>query len=309
LGKTTETATVGFPALDVRWTPDASALSELLHATLYEFEPQAIQDSESADGWRVFFRTAPQRNGAVEALRTSFGDRLTSIEAIDVPDDDWARRSQADLKAVRVGRIIVAPPWDPVGGQGSEAGGQGSHPAAPASGLWPPAPEIVIIIDPSTGFGTGHHETTRLCLALLQEIDLTGKSVIDVGTGSSVLALAAWKLGASRVVAFDDDPEALRNAVENVGRNRAVAVELCEADLASFTTQPADVVMANLTGAVLQRHAGRLRGLVKREGSLLISGFSPDEERDVAGGFGGRIVRLTRAGEWAAALIDVHGHL
>ena len=139
------------------------------------------------------------------------------------------------------------------------------------------------MIDPSTGFGTGHHETTRLCLSLLQTIELAGRRVIDVGTGSGVLAIAAAKLGAASVVALDEDPEALRNARENVARNDvAASVDVREADLATYQGHAGSVVVANLTGAVIQRHAGRLARLVEPGGALIVSGFSPSEAIDIA---------------------------
>ncbi len=110
-----------FAALDLRWRsgPDAPHASEdtceLIHAHLDAFAPQAILDDESADGWRVFFKSSTQRDDAAEALRAALGDRLLTIAAVDVPDEEWARRSQANLTAIRVGRIVVAPPWhDPL---------------------------------------------------------------------------------------------------------------------------------------------------------------------------------------------------
>ena len=158
--------------------------------------------------------------------------------SVDVPDEEWARRSQANLTPVRIGHIVVAPPW------------LAPDPVPPAYDLQPVPNRIrhsadhLIVIDPSTGFGTGHHETTRLCLSLLQRIELFGRRVIDVGTGSGVLAIAAALLGASSVVALDEDPEALRNARENVARNNVATLVERERDgpgLVSGETQRASL--------------------------------------------------------------------
>jgi ribosomal protein L11 methyltransferase len=286
------------PALDLRWNPgpDSVVLAELLHAALDEFHPQAIHDIESADGWRVFFKTSPQRDAASAALRASFGDRLLALSIVDVPDEDWARRSQAHLTAIRIGRIVVLPPWHAI--------------PYPPSYVLEPAPieirhsaDLAVVIDPSTGFGTGHHETTRLCLSLLQSFELHGRRVIDVGTGSGVLAIAAAKLGASSVLAFDDDPEALRNARENVARNDVSSrVDVQEAELGTFRGNAADVVVANLTGAVVLKYASRLAALVAPGGRLIVSGFSVAEATDVAGALGHNIERKVAEGDWAAVL-------
>ena len=288
-------------ALDLRWNPgpDAAALVELLYAALDEFEPQAIHDVESADGWRVFFKTSPQRDAAAAALRASFGDRLLALSIADVPDEEWARRSQAHLTPIRVGRIVVSPPWHAT--------------PYPSSYILEPAPleirhsaDLVIVIDPSTGFGTGHHETTRLCLSLLQSFELAGRRVIDVGTGSGVLAIAAAKLGASSVVAFDEDPEALRNARENVARNDVSSrVDVQEAELGTFRGNAADVVVANLTGAVIQKHARQLAALVAPGGRLIVSGFSVAEAVPVTGALAGAVEQELSEGDWGAALVRV----
>ena len=288
-------------ALDLRWNPgpDAAALVDLLYATLDEFEPQAIHDAESADGWRVFFKTSPQRDAAAVALKASFGDRLLALSIADVPDEEWARRSQAHLTPIRVGRIVVSPPWhatlcypssDDLGPVPLESG---------------PPSDLVIVIDPSTGFGTGHHETTRLCLSLLQSFDLAERRVIDVGTGSGVLAIAAAKLGASSVIAFDEDPEALRNARENVALNDVSSrVEVQEAELRTFRGSPADVVMANLTGAVIQKYERQLAALVAPGGRLIVSGFSVSETPDVGRTIGHDREREVVEGGWAAVLFQ-----
>ena len=162
------------------------------------------------------------------------------------------------------------------------------------------------MIDPSTGFGTGHHETTRLCLSLLQSFDLAERRVIDVGTGSGVLAIAAAKLGASSVIAFNEDPEALRNARENVARNDVSSrVDVQEAELGTFRGNAADVVVANLTGAVIQKHARRLAALVAPAGRLIVSGFSLTEAVPVTGALACAVEQELSEGDWGAALVRV----
>jgi ribosomal protein L11 methyltransferase len=276
-----------YPALDIRFDlgPGAGALQDQLYAELDGFEPLAIHEHEAGDGWRVFFKTSEQRAGARHVLTTAFGSHVLDVTAVDVDDEDWARRSQANLKAIHVGRITVAPPWDP-------------PPSAPCD----PLSDVHIIIEPSMGFGTGHHATTRLCLELLQGLDLSGRRVIDVGTGSGVLAIAAQLLGAAVVVAVDNDPDALQNARENAGRN-GVEIEIVEADLDRWRAAPADVVVANLTGAVLRRFADVLRGLVVPGGTLIVSGFSPDECDEVVAALASGAEQVRVDGDWAAALI------
>ncbi len=322
-----------YPALDVWYGPgpDIETLHDLLYVALDPFEPVAIHEHETGNAWRVFFRLPAQRDSARAALASEFGDRLVALSPADVDDEDWARRSQAALTAIRVGRIIVAPPWDVPSDRDSGSGVRDStdrklplakpdsrvpNPdlASPESRVpYPdraspesraPSPDIVtIVIEPSMGFGTGHHATTRLCLELLQSVELSGKRVIDVGTGSGVLALAAFRLGASHVTAMDNDPDALQNARENIARNgAATSIIVIEADLSAGPGDRADVVVANLTGAVLQRYAATLQRMVHAGGKLIVSGFSPDEMDDVIGAFGVPASMSRLEGEWAAAM-------
>jgi ribosomal protein L11 methyltransferase len=300
------------PALDLQYgpAPNAGTLQDLLYAELDAFEPLAIHHDDN-NCWRVFFRTGAHRDAALTALVAAFGDRLIDVSPVEVDDEDWARRSQADLRAVRVGRIVVCPPWD-VPTRGRRDAGFGIRDPEPGPDR-DPNPEsrvledLVIVIEPSMGFGTGHHETTRLCLALLQAIDVRRTRVIDVGTGSGVLAIAAWMLGAAPVTALDNDPDALQSARENIARNGASgAIGVIEAALQSVAAPyPADIVLANLTGSVLQRHAGVLRGMVARGGTLVVSGFSPGELRGVVRAFGAKARATAREDDWAAAVIDL----
>jgi len=138
------------------------------------------------------------------------------------------------------------------------------------------------------GFGTGHHATTRLCLRALQAVDLAGRFVLDVGTGSGVLAIAAARLGAPRAVGIDHDADAVQAANENLTLNADVrSVEFLMADLAAADLPAADVVTANLTGAVLIRSAARLLELTRPGGTLIVSGLLEEERDDVVRAFGG----------------------
>ena len=284
-----------YPALDLTCRQDEGTadLHQLLYACLDDFEPIAIHDNERGNGWRVFFRTAASRDAASHALGTQFSGRLLALSTVDVPDDGWARRSQAQLTAVRVGRIVVTPPW------ASEATTQHGPPVADEG-----SGELTVVIEPSMGFGTGHHETTRLCLQLLQREPVGGCHVVDVGTGSGVLAIAAWTLGAAAITAVDCDPDALQNAMENVRRNGAeAAITLVECDLGNLDLAPADVVLANLTSSVLQRYAAELAALVYPGGRLIVSGFAPDELSDVERAFGRASTDTLSEGAWSAAIL------
>jgi ribosomal protein L11 methyltransferase len=276
-----------YPALDltIHDGEDISGLLDLIYACLDDFEPLAIHEDDDTGGLRVFFRSTEARDVARQTLLAQFDGRLDSISPVDVPDEGWARRSQAQLTPVRVGRIVVTPPWI-------------TDPHEPDT--------IRIVIEPSMGFGTGHHATTRLCLELLQKVAVTSSRAIDVGTGSGVLAIAAWKLGAVDIDAIDCDPDALQNARENVTANGGgTAIRTIEADLSAVRAVPADLVVANLTAGVLERYAGNLVALAKPGGSLILSGFAPDDLAAIERAFGRTAVEARHEGAWMAALFVV----
>jgi ribosomal protein L11 methyltransferase len=149
------------------------------------------------------------------------------------------------------------------------------------------------------GFGTGHHATTRLCLAALQNLDVRGTRVLDVGTGSGVLAIAASRLGAADVVAIDDDPDAIESAAENVRLNEGANVQLQTVDLRAASLGQFDVVTANLTGGLLVQAAASLKAVVAPAGVLVLSGFMTHEEPDVLAAYDRFAVRARAAeDEW-----------
>jgi ribosomal protein L11 methylase PrmA len=140
-----------WPAIDVHRLREP----DLLQAALTDLDVVAV-DERSDEMWRVFFGSTASRDRALELLRQDFP--ASDFTTVDVDDEDWAARSQSALRAVRIGNFIVAPPWDVP-----------SRAAIPGRGT-NGAPHVVVI-QPSMGFGTGHHATTRLCLAALQQFD------------------------------------------------------------------------------------------------------------------------------------------
>ena len=220
--------------------------------------------------WRVFFASSTDRDGAAAALAADAPE--LAIAGEDVADEDWAARSQQQLRHIRAGAFVVAPPWD--------------VPAALD------ANSTLIVIEPSRGFGTGHHQSTRLCLRALTDVDVRSKRVLDLGTGSGVLAIAASLRGASRVLAVDVDDDAIESARDSQRLNPdARGIDWMVADYRqrgsnAALDDPWDVVLANLTGGMLRSSAARLRELVNPGGVLITSGFDTDERPAVAEALG-----------------------
>ena len=255
-----------WPALDIQQADDDH--DDLVQAFLVDFNLAAI------DGSRFFFHAHHDRDRAAQALQSHFPRMI--VNPIDVPDEDWAARSQMNLRSVRVGSIVISPPWDAHDGS--------------------------IIIKPSMGFGTGHHATTRLCVDALQRVVVAGRTVIDVGTGSGVLAIAARRLGASGVLAIDDDADAIAAAEENVAANGETRIALDVGDFRSSTIGQFDVVIANLTGALLVSSAERIQSFAVDGGNLVLSGFMQHEADDVLAAFGGwEIEARATEDEWVCA--------
>jgi ribosomal protein L11 methyltransferase len=214
--------------------------------------------------WRVFFEDPSARTRAMAALSARCPH--LALTPTDVDDEDWAARSQQSITAVAAGRFIVAPPWD--------------VPDTPRPGT------TVIVIEPSMGFGTGHHPTTRLSLRALSEIDVRGRQVLDVGTGSGVLAMAAALSGAVEAVGLDIDQDAIDSARASALLNTLPPViRFVTGDFRTDPPAPADVVVANLTGWMLRTTAPRLMTLMRPGGTLVISGFDESEEADVRAAF------------------------
>lgn len=212
-----------------------------------------------------------------EALGSVPGARVAPVE---VPDVDWVARFREDFRSFEASGFTVVPEWD------------GRRPDA-----------RTIVIDPGRAFGTGTHQTTRLCLAFLA--DEAGRRpiprVVDVGAGTGILAIAGLRLGARLAVASDFDPEASASAALHARLNQ-VPLRVVEADGGRpFRPRSFDVVLANLMAPLLLERAGELAGLCAPAGVLILSGLLTDDVEAVAAAFATHgAVEPRTDGEWAA---------
>jgi ribosomal protein L11 methyltransferase len=219
----------------------------------------------------------PDRDRAAAAADDLGGD------VAEVPDEDWGETWKKGLGPMTIGRVFVRPSW-----------------------IDAPVPEGLaeVVLDPGMAFGTGTHPTTSLCLAALSDLLAArpGASVLDVGTGSGLLAIGARKLGAGRVAGNDNDPVAVDVARENAERNGA-AIELTTEPLPDIRG-PFDLVVANILANTLVELAPQIAAQLASGGAVLLSGIlGPQEEEVRAAYLALDLVPLPggdrREGEWS----------
>lgn len=180
----------------------------------------------------------------------------------ELAEDDWANAWKKHYHVLRVGqRLVIKPPWEKYN---------------------PQPDDVVVVLDPGMAFGTGLHPTTQMCLQAVEEHLEPGAKVLDLGTGSGILAIAAAKLGAGSVLALDNDPLAVRAAQANVQSNgvqNAVTIELGSLDK---TTKEFDLVLVNILARVIIELADQ--GLVDRvrpTGLVIAAGIIEEQEAEV----------------------------
>ena len=216
---------------------------------------------EETDNSLTAYTPAPRWDGPTQDAVTRALDRLglgpATVEI--VPDRDWNAEWEASLRPIMVGPFVIAPSWAEV-----DVGGR-----------------TLLRIDPKMAFGTGYHETTRICLRLLARADVRGR-VLDVGTGTGVLALAALSLGADGALGVDIDPWSVTNGAENAALNGlADRFEGREGSLDAVPERDFDVVICNTIRSIL---LPLLPGLTVRAAPgapLVVSGLLRSE-RDAA---------------------------
>ena len=216
-----------------------------------------------------------------------FGAR--DIQVLNFADQDWNKKWKEHFKPLRVSkRIVVKPSWEST----KEL-----------------TDDITLTIDPQMAFGTGHHESTQLMIVAMEKWVREGMDVLDAGTGSGILAIIASKLGADSVMAFDNDPQAIKNALDNAysnGVHNSVQFFLASPEM----LQPSeyDIIMANINRNVLLKYAPLFPNLLKPGGKIIVSGILLRDEPAMLQAYqntGFKLVEKNAMKEWLLLVMEL----
>lgn len=237
---------------------------------------------------RVNERIASLRDtlSTLTADALGFDAGVLALSTTTVRDEDWAENWKKYYKPFRVGkRLVVKPVWE---------------------SFLPEPMDVILEIDPGMAFGNGTHETTSMCLALLETYGKPGDMVLDVGTGSGILSIAAAKLGATHVYAVDLDPVAVNVAKKNIAQNQLsemVSVEV--ANLLDVDYQKVDLIVANIIADAIILLSESASSHLNQGGFLIASGIIREREQDVLAALetnGFDVAELRHDGEWVAVV-------
>jgi ribosomal protein L11 methyltransferase len=261
------------------------AIEDDLVFRLWEMGTLGIQHQPDEDGRRVLLAYFPARartEAILSAIESLDGVRVAAAEVEDV---DWVARFRDGFRPFEAAGFRIVPSWQP-----------GSRPD-----------RDTLLVDPGRAFGTGTHESTRLCLTALRRLaaDPGLGRVVDVGTGSGLLAIAALRLGARRAAGVDLDLEALRSARRHAELNR-VALPLVAGDGGrALRAACCDTLVANLTAGLLVERSGELSASCSPGGRLVLSGLLAPDLAPVREGYARlRLVDELHEGEWAALVME-----
>lgn len=260
--------------LAVRVAGTSPAARDAISAALIEAGAAGVQED------REILLTYLPDDASLDGVRGAVAaDAGAVLDLREAPATEIERQWPPTVGVSCAGRFIVAPPW--------------LAPDTPADGL-------LIIIEPAMAFGTGEHPTTRGVLRLMEGVIQAGDRVADLGAGSAVLAIAAARLGAARVVAVDVDADAIGNAEENVRANdvsdRVVVIEGDAKTLLPHVA-PVRVVLANIVSSVLVELLPAIRSALSTDGAAIFSGILLEEREQF-------VAELSRAG-WRVDRDDI----
>lgn len=206
---------------------------------------------------------------------------LAKVESEKMHEEDWANNWKKYYKPTKIGeRIVVKPIWEDYEAKEDE---------------------LILALDPGMAFGTGTHETTRMCIQALDKYVKEESTVFDVGCGSGILAIAAAKLGAKKAVGVDLDPVAVESANENVGLNNLDNIEILYGNLVDVIEGKADIVVANIIAEVICILTEDVKRVLKTDGYFITSGIIHDRVDMVTNKLeetGFEVIEINKDGEW-----------
>ena len=205
------------------------------------------------------------------------------VSSVKIDSADWENEWRKYYNPINLGKVVVVPAWQ----------------KAPDGAAYP------VYIEPGMAFGTGNHETTSMCIELMQDLELKDKTVLDMGCGSGILGIAAAVLGAGAVVLSDIDPQAAEASAYNAELNKVS--DKCKIILGDLNTDSckADLVIANITADVLLRLRDQMNDLLKPDGAVIISGIINSRGGEIESAYRKlfRIESKLCRGEWQAMLL------
>ncbi|MBE6661957.1 MAG: 50S ribosomal protein L11 methyltransferase [Ruminococcaceae bacterium] len=239
----------------------------------------------------VFLPCEKNYNEAVDFIRARCAEEgiAAEIEVVGVNEEDWANSWKEYYKPLHIGeKIVIVPAWERYDKKEGE---------------------VIVTMDPGMAFGTGTHETTRLVIGLLERYTEKGSSVLDVGTGSGILAICASKLGAGQCYAYDIDPVAVRVAKDNIESNACDNIVCEQSDLLKSVEKIEggyDLVTANIVADIILRMIPDVGQYMHENTILLASGIIAERADDVVSGFeknGFQIVERVLDNGWCALAV------
>ena len=276
------------PLTRISITPSVPALRDAISAALFAAGAQGLQEEGDVLVTVLHDAVAHELLDALVVSARSV-DPACLMDVSALPDVDWSEAWRSRIGAHDVGGLTIVPPWLAEGRD----------------------PSRTVVIEPEMAFGTGEHETTRCVARLMSGVIRAGDTVADLGAGSAVLAIAAAKLGATRVAAIEMDADAIPNAEHNVAVNGVsgrVTVLEGEAAVLLPLVAPVRVVLANILSSVVIALLPTIGAAVKPGGAAILSGILVSERAGVLAAIGAAggwtVARETSEGEWWAVVVE-----
>jgi ribosomal protein L11 methyltransferase len=258
--------------------------SEILMAELAEIGFDSFVETE--DGLQAYVLENEFEERTLKELMESYADKTPLIYALKkIEKQNWNKEWESNFSPIEVkDKVYIRATFH-----------------EPASAKY----EHEIIITPKMSFGTGHHETTSQVMELQLEIDHKNKSVLDVGTGTGILAILASKLGATKTHAFDIDEWSVENTIENIGLNDTPEITVDLGTIESQKPVEYDIVLANINRNILLAEIPKYNSFLKPSGYLIVSGFYLHDIEDIeqlANTCGLKKIKQISKNNWAAVV-------